>query len=100
MALVLALAACGPRASAGPAWPKSQDPEKDGGESLAPRESGSVAAIEAAKDEEDEPAEKAKPAPKAESPEAPVTPAPTPAPTPTIDDLPITEEIIIEIEED
>lgn len=99
MALALALAACNPRASSGPAWPKSQDPETDGGESLAPRESAAVAAIEEA---DDEPADTdAKPAEKVEKTEAPAaTPTPAaPTPTITVDEPPITEEIIIEIDE-
>lgn len=51
----LALVACGPRRAPEPAWPKSAgrievDPEKDGGESLAPTHASNVAAIERAED--------------------------------------------------
>lgn len=55
LAGALALAACGPRKAAEPAWPRSAgrievDPEKDGGESLEPTHGSNVAAIERAED--------------------------------------------------
>lgn len=51
----LTLVACGSRRGPEPAWPRSAgrievDPEKDGGESLAPTHASSVAAIERAED--------------------------------------------------
>lgn len=46
LGLVTATAGCGARGAHGPAWPKPTEPEVDGGESIAPRSSTAVAAIE------------------------------------------------------
>ncbi len=108
LACVLAglLAACGGSPGRGPAWPAPSPSETDGGESLAPRQAGSVAAIEKAED--------AKPAaPAAEPAEegaAEATPADAPAAsseateateaTPAREpEILTTEELIIEIED-
>lgn len=100
IAIALALAACGDRAPTGPAWPKSQDPEKDGGESIAPRETAAaVAAIE--KSDDDKPTDAAKPAepkPAPDGDDKPAVPPTAPTPWDTDDEIPITEEIIIEVE--
>ena len=102
--LTLALAACGAPKASGPAWPAPAETDEDGGESIAPRPSSSVAtAIE--KSEEPEPDKKkadSEPEKKAED-KAEDTPAETPAAEtqPTGDEEIITsEEIVIEIEDD
>jgi hypothetical protein len=105
MSLVLFLiAACGAHRDAGPSWPKLHTADKDGGESLSPRTSASVA--EAQSETDDKPVDT--PAPSAK----PTTPTPAPAAsggstsTPpvvspsTTDDPMTTEEIIIEIDGD
>jgi hypothetical protein len=107
LACVLAglLAACGGSRERGPAWPAPSPSETDGGESLAPRQAGSIAAIEkaedarpAADDDDDDdaeaPADAAAPAaaPAASSESTEATPASEP-------EVLTTEELIIEIED-
>jgi hypothetical protein len=105
LACVLAglLAACGGSRERGPAWPAPSPSETDGGESLAPRQAGAVAAIEKAEDARPAaPAaaravEAAAEAPRAAAPAASAEAAEsTPAQEP---DLLMTEELIIEIED-
>ena len=94
------LAACGARGSNVPAWPERAEREADGGESIAPRESTAVAAVES--DDTDVAADTAPAAAAATTPAAAsaTTPAVT-APTITAPDDTITiEEIVIEISED
>lgn len=100
-----ALAGCGGRRDAGPAWPKLHVTETDGGESLAPQQGSSVAAIEEAKD--------AKPSAPAATAAAPTTAGAAPAATPATrterpaadppaarePEVLTTEEIIIEIDD-
>lgn len=99
---VLVFAACGGHSvtRSDPAWPAMQEPETDGGESLAPRQtSAAVAAVEADDDDEAAAADDDKPEDTpADTPETPAPPTETPA-APSIDEIPITEEIVIEIEE-
>lgn len=93
---LLAFAACSGAGSRGPAWPKQAARDPDGGESLAPHLTSSVAAVELAEDIklEDKPIAK---------PDEPVkaTPGVTPSvPTVTKPDEPITtEDIVIEIDD-
>ena len=101
--LALGLAACGGSRASGPAWPKPSPSETDGGESLAPSQASSVAAIEKADDAT--PTAAAADAPAAATPAA-TTPAAagarpdrsTPEPSRDLDIL-TTEEIIIEVED-
>jgi hypothetical protein len=105
LSLVLFLiAACGAHRDAGATWPKLHTADKDGGESLAPRMSASVAASESESDDKpiDTPAPSAKPptstpAPAAGSGSTSAPPVVTPA---TTEDPMTTEEIIIEIDGD
>lgn len=101
--LVSLLAACGGSRDRGPAWPKLHESETDGGESLAPRQQSSVAAIEDADDA----------TPAADAPAAPASAAAAPAaapagkpdkpaadaPPPKEPDVLTTEDVIIEIED-
>ncbi len=105
LAWVLAgvLAACGGSPERGPAWPAPSPPETDGGESLAPRQAGSVAAIESAEDETPTaPAAAAAGASAtAASPAAAPAASPEPSEAPAREpDVLTTEELIIEIEDD
>jgi hypothetical protein len=98
----IALAACsssyGP---AGPSWPKAHGRERDGGESLAPRAAARAIATVAG---DDKPADRAaadKPAASAsDTPTAAGAdkPAASPLGSTTIEDVIMTEEIVIEIE--
>jgi hypothetical protein len=107
--LVAAAASCGAKSS-GPAWPKSadsavdpDDPASDGGESLEPRNAGSVASIEASSEPDAAPAVDAAKAdaPKPDGADKPATdakPAADAAPTDTsATEPPIEGEIVIEI---
>lgn len=99
---LLFVVACG--GSRGPAWPKAQPSDSDGGESLAPRtnvvlESSKADAdldleLEELASAEDKPDEKAKPEEAKPETATGVTPAGT-----TPDEVITTEEIVIEIEE-
>ncbi len=101
-ALAAWLAACGGGRDRGPAWPKPSPSETDGGESLEPRQPGSVAAaIEEAEDapSSDVPeASEAVPSPAASPAATSDRPATDPAPDKEPDVL-TTEELIIEIED-
>ena len=93
---VFALAACSSSASARPAWPRSTPHETDGGESLAPRAAArAIAAIA----EDDRPVDRTPTTTATPAAATPVTPAATPATPATPDEPPITEEIVIEIED-
>lgn len=95
------LAACGGAREAGPTWPKLHAREADGGESLAPRQASSVAAIEEADDATPSAAALAAPpaaAPAAAAP-APRTDRPADAPAAREPDILTTEDIIIEIDD-
>lgn len=98
---LVALVACGHGKARGPAWPEPSTTAEDGGESIEPRPSGTyAAAIEKSSDAEDD-----KPAAEAseDTPAAVASedmPAATPAAMqPPTEDVLMTEEIIIEIEE-
>ncbi len=97
LALVL-LVGCAPHAASGPAWPKLHDTGRDGGESLAPRESNPVAAAAAAEVEED-------PLPDAPAMIAPIVPLARPVETPVTapvvkpEDPIMTEDQVIEIDD-
>jgi len=101
--LVIVLAGCSTPAAPGPAWPKPAVQTSDGGESLAPRPAArAIAAIV----EDDKPADKVatdKPAaPPAGSPGGSAVDKPaaiTPAAAAPADDLIMTEDIVIEIED-
>lgn len=103
--LVIALAACSPRAAAGPAWPKATVREIDGGESLAPRAAARAIAARVAIETADRPADPEA----ADEPAAAVgstgsgaadKPAGTALDAPAPDDPIMIEEIVIEIEDD
>jgi hypothetical protein len=99
-AVVLALATlvgCVGHGDREPAWPKRTDPDVDGGESLAPRTSGVVAAKEAEKETkvEDKADDKAA---DAKATDKPADAKPTTTIT-TPDDVIIIDDIIIEIED-
>jgi hypothetical protein len=100
--LALGLAACGGSPDPGPAWPKPQASETDGGESLEPRQASSVAAIEKAEDAKPSATEPAPASPTAAPAAAPAaTPdAPAPEAPKELEDVLTTEEIVIEIEDD
>ncbi len=97
--LVIALSACVPQSSSGPAWPKQHESETDGGESLAPRESAK--SIATAIEEDAKPVEKPA-APEAKPAAAAAPAAEKPAEKPAVEkseDPLQTEEIIIEVED-
>jgi hypothetical protein len=99
--LVLFLVACGSKAPAGPAWPAASTTADDGGESIDPHPTAVATSIEASDDKADEkPADQpeivAKPGTTAAEPDKPATVSP---PTPITDDVIMSEEIIIEIED-
>jgi hypothetical protein len=101
VAILFALAACHGSKQSGPAWPAPSTTGDDGGESIAPRETTVAAAVEKsadAKDDDEKPAaEAAKPADASE--EKPAETAPQTPITP-VDDVIITDDIVIEIEDD
>ncbi|HWO17531.1 MAG TPA: hypothetical protein VNO30_02105 [Kofleriaceae bacterium] len=101
--LLSLLAGCGGSRAHGPAWPKLSEPETDGGESLAPRNASSVAAIE---DADDATPGAATPAPAAgtAAPAASTAPAgrterPADAPSSREPDVLNIDDIVIEIED-
>jgi hypothetical protein len=100
VAILLGTAACHGAKQTGPAWPAPSTTADDGGESIAPRDHA-VAAVEKSADASDDddvvkPDDTAKPA--AASEDKPATPAAQPA-TPAADDVFITDDIIIEIDD-
>ena len=101
--LSVLLVACGSPKTKGPAWPEPSKTADDGGESLAPRETSVAAAVEKSEsddDADDKPAEPAaKPAATAEPAEKPATTPTISQPQPIVDDVIITEDIIIDIDE-
>lgn len=103
MLLMLAagIAACGHGKQSGPAWPTPSTTADDGGESIEPRASSAVAAaIEKADEPEDKDA--ADPTEEKVETAAPSKDEPGQAPSasqPTQDDVIMTDEIIIEIED-
>ena len=102
LAILVAGAGCHGSKQTGPAWPAPSTTADDGGESIAPRETSVAAAVESS-DEKDEPvatAAAAEPAKSAATPDSGDKPATVSAPTqPATDDLMISEEIIIEIDD-
>jgi hypothetical protein len=103
VAILLGLAAasgCHHAKQTGPSWPAPSTTADDGGESIAPREHTVASAVEKSADadeaDDDEVVESSKPA--ATSEDKPATPAAQPA-TPPADDVIITDDIIIEIDE-
>lgn len=98
--LTATLGACNSAHARKPAWPKQTEREVDGGESLAPRSATAVAArdTDAVDDAADDDAVVT---PKSTPTTTPPTDAkPTPStPTTVIEDLVITEEIVIEIDD-
>jgi hypothetical protein len=99
--LVIALLGCSQPAQTGPAWPKPQAAETDGGESLAPREA--ARAIAAAVEEDraaDRAADKPAETPAAATPPAGATADKPAAGTVTVTEEPITaEDIVIEVDD-
>jgi hypothetical protein len=108
IAIVLVVAACGARQDTGPAWPKSagteidpdDDPKDDGGESIDPRQSGSVASVEASTGPEPVKTEPATPSPDTPTPPATDQPVTTPPTTDAPPTEPVLDEIIIEVKPD
>ena len=97
---VVALAACGPKQASGPAWPAPSTTAEDGGESIAPRETKVAAAPEKIETTVDKPATTPAAAAPAGKPGEAAAPTTTPAaPPPTVEDLLISEDVIIEIED-
>jgi hypothetical protein len=97
----LLLAACGARASSGPAWPKMAKADDDGGESLAPRPGAAAVAVAAADDSDDDDDIKVVATPAADKPadksaEKPADKPTTTAPEETI----MIDDIVIEIDGD
>ncbi|HEU0032058.1 MAG TPA: hypothetical protein VFQ53_15600 [Kofleriaceae bacterium] len=99
--VIVSIAACGAGRSKTPHWPKQTVAETDGGESLEPHKTTTVAAKADADDDDDKPAEKST-SEKADKPEAKpetTTSAPSTA-TSAPDEAITTEDIVIEIEDD
>lgn len=100
IAAALALPACSHNKASGPAWPapSKTEPEDDGGESLAPHQASTVAA---AIEKSEEPEVKKDVEPEAKKDDEPEDKSATPsAPTqPTNDDVIMSDEIIIEIDD-
>ena len=96
---VVMLAACSHAKATGPAWPEPSTTADDGGESLEPHEASPVtAAIEKADEPEEKPAEE--PAKDAPADATDDKPAAVTAPTqPANDDVIMSDEIIIEIDD-
>jgi hypothetical protein len=96
---VVMLSACTHAKTTGPAWPEPSKTADDGGETIAPHETSAVAAaIEKAA----EPEEKAAAAEPDATPAATPTedkPAAAPASAPANDDVIMSDEIIIEIDD-
>jgi len=96
---VLALTACGHPKASGPAWPAPSTTADDGGESIAPRETKVAAAPAPVEAPEEKPAAPTAAAPAAKTGDTPA-PATAPAATPpTVEDLLINEDVIIEIDD-
>jgi hypothetical protein len=103
--LVIALLGCSHAAPTGPAWPKPQAAESDGGESLAPREA--ARAISAAVEEDraadraaDRATEKPAETPATATPAAGATADKPAAGSVTVTEEPITaEDIVIEVDD-
>jgi hypothetical protein len=99
---VVAIAACGSKPPPGPAWPAASTTADDGGESIDPHPTAVATSIESSKDddEDEKPADQpeivAKPGAAVSEPSTPATVSP---PTPVTDDVIMSEEIIIEIED-
>ncbi len=103
VALALAFATgCHKASSTGPAWPASSTTAEDGGESIEPRSTAVAASVEKSEDVADEKDEKPaadtaeKPAAASEPEKAPTVSPPT---QPKDDEVIMSEEIIIEIDE-
>ncbi len=102
LAILVASAGCHGSKASNPAWPAPSTTADDGGESLAPRQTSVAAAVEKSADdknddEDDKPAATdAKPAAATDIKE--ITPEPQPGVT--TDEPIITDELIIEIEDD
>lgn len=101
VAILLAAGACHGAKQTGPAWPAPSTTEDDGGESIAPRDH-TVAVVEKSADDVDDdekvkPADAAKPAVATDDKPAPPAAQPT---TPEVDEVIITDDIIIEIDDE
>jgi len=97
----VSLAACSHAKASGPAWPAPDktEPEEDGGESIAPHESSTVAT---AMEKSDEPEAKKDDEPDAAAPEVKKddsTPAVSAPSQPSSDETIFSDEIIIEIDD-
>ncbi len=102
MLLVAALVGCGHPKASGPKWPEPSTTAEDGGESSEPKPSATyAAAVEKSTDDNgDKPAASASPGAAAAASPGDDKPAPTATPSqPATDDVIMTEEIIIEIED-
>jgi len=97
--LAVVLASCTHAATTSPAWPKASEPEKDGGESLAPHESKQISVAVEKSADETKPEAKAEVKPAAAAPaEAGATPAAATATQPTEESI-MSEEIIIDVDD-
>lgn len=102
-AILVASAGCHGSKQSGPAWPTPSATAEDGGESIAPRSSSIASAVEKSVDDSDDGDAKDEPAaddakPAAASDIKEITPEPQSA-APTDEPI-ITDELIIEIEDD
>jgi hypothetical protein len=101
-ALLLTIAAggCGGRATTGPAWPAASTTAEDGGESLEPQHTSVTAALEEADDDEADVEVTKELTPPASAPAAEIPATTVTAPIqPPSDEVIISDEMIIEIED-
>jgi hypothetical protein len=102
IAIALLASACGSRKASGPAWPEPSTTAEDGGESIEPRPTATYAAAlekSDAKAEEKTTAAASDEKPAASESKTDEKPATSSESSPTLEEILMTEEIIIEIEE-
>lgn len=97
--LAVVLASCTHAATTSPAWPKASEPEKDGGESLAPHESRQISVAVEKSAEEAKPDAKAEAKPAAAPAEAGAAPAAAATTTQPTEETIMSEEIIIDVDD-
>lgn len=100
--LALAFAGCHSAKPASPAWPAPSTTAEDGGESIEPHSTAVAASIERSDSDDEDDASVDVPAEipaKAATPEPDKPPTISPPTQPTSDDVIISEEIIIEIDD-
>jgi hypothetical protein len=102
VALAALVAGCHKPAATGPAWPAPSKTADDGGESIAPHSTTVAASVEKSADVEDKadkPAADTSAKPTATASEPEKAPTLTPPTQPKDDEVIMSEEIIIEIDE-